>query len=262
MKLPKLSSTYWIRLAFLVAFVVLLWFDCYSLSERFSAATRAPSATGRPPETSSVLFNAASLSLFSISVFIAVLAIFGWGAIEETIRAAVKSETAERLKALEDELRGRALALGGFVMGEISVSDDYLSVTSAERLKNAVNGCTQGYELLKSVEGAGQYMALNNLLTYSCILGEKARRGFLLEGARKLRKVGEEHDVPNLLLTSCRTILTFSLDPQEKDDACRMIPDLQADPRLNPKEKREADYLASLCEKRAGGARREQPLRG
>jgi hypothetical protein len=242
MKFPRFSSIHRVRFAFLALFVLVVWFAAYEASKELLSPHQATRPIEHMGDLATILFGAASLALFVISIFLAFLAIFGWGAIEEVIR----SETKEELKALTEELRGRTLAISGFLMGESSVSDDYRYVTNAERLKSAIHDCEQAYRRLQDVEGAGKYMALNNLLEYSCILGDRARRGFLLEGARQLKTAGEEHDVPNLLLTSCRTVLTFGLDPKEIDQARTIVGDLITNPRLNPKEKREAEYLASL----------------
>jgi hypothetical protein len=252
-KLPRFTRSRWLVFTFLACFMALLWLTASAVSWKASGFTSLHLPTEHIGDLATVLFSGAALALFVLSIFIAFLAVFGWSSIEDTIRTEVKAKTDERLAAVEKELRGRAFALGGFIIGE-SISGDAAASPNEDLLLEAIRHSRTGYDLLKEVPGPGQYMALNNLLSYSCTLGDKARanRGYLLEGARKLRQAGEEHDVPNLLLTYCRSILIFSLEPREVDEACAIVADLNASQRrLTPKERREADALASLCLQRA-----------
>lgn len=251
MNLPRLSRANWLQFAFLACFMTLGWIAASAVSWRAIRSPQPLLQTEHVGDLATVLFSGAALALFALSIFIAFLAVFGWGSIEDTIKTEVKTKTDERLASVEKELRGRAFALSGFIIGE-SCAVGVPTTPSEDLLREAIHDCRKGYDLLKEVPGPGQYMALNNLLTYSCTLRDKENRGYLLDGARKLRQAGEEHDVPNLLLTYCRTVLIFGLEPREVDEACAMVADLvEAGSRLTPKQRREANELASLCMERA-----------
>jgi hypothetical protein len=198
-----------------------------------------------------VSLGAVSLALAAITILIGFGAVLGWRSVEKKVQESVATETQNRLKETERELRGRFLAVLGYVIGENSVDEDLTQPLSEERLREALKYCEQAYATLKGTNTSVEFLALNNLLGYSCVLADKSRRGFLLDGARALRAAGEQHDSPNLLLTYTRTMLTFGLEPKEVDDACRILEDVRLNPRLTEKQQREADLLASLCRRRA-----------
>ncbi len=200
-------------------------------------------------DRSAILFGTSTVALVLISLVIGGVAFFGWQTIKDSIRRDVESSTRNRLEQMEIELRGRSSALLGYTIGETSVDADYLHATNPERLREAKTLCQQGYNRLRKVGGAGEVMALNNLLMYSSILGDTSRRGYYLKRARQLRKAGEDLDKPHLLLTYCRIVLYFGLDPAEKDEACAIVQAVRAKEGLQEKERREADHLASLCMK-------------
>jgi len=202
-------------------------------------------------DRSAILFGTSTVALVLISLVIGGVAFFGWQTIKDSIRRDVELSTKRRLRRVELELRGRSAALLGYTIGETSVDADYLHATNPERLREAKTLCQQGYDRLRKVGGPGELMALNNLLMYSSILRENSRRGYLLEHARRLRAAGQELDRPHLLLTYCRIVLFFGLEPAERDEACSIVRDLQIREGLQEKERREADYLASLCTDRS-----------
>jgi hypothetical protein len=198
-------------------------------------------------DLTAILFGAAQVSLFIFSILLGVLTFFGWQAVERKISDAVEKATKEQLATVDNEARGRSFAIMGYIIGENSVNEDFTAPTSEERLREAISYCNQAYNFLKGSGLSAEFLALNNLLGYSCALGDTERRGYLLECARRLRKAAEEHGSQNLLLTYCRTILKFSLEPDEIKEACFMVEDIKSSSKLNKKQKREADYLASLC---------------
>jgi hypothetical protein len=240
------------RLAFVLSLIVGTWvFSLYLVR-------RAVAARPNLADQASTLFGAAQVSLFILSVHIGIVAVLGWQFIEGMIRRAVEEVTNKRLEILENELRGRSFAIQGYLMGEDSIEPDYSKWKNSkwkdeEHLREALFYCEQGYQRLKNSGLPAEFMALNNLLAYSCALGDKWRRGYLLDGARCLRAAAEEHGSPNLLLTYCHTILEFSLDPKELDEACLMVVDIGSNPSLDAKQKREADFLASRCRNRSSG---------
>ncbi len=205
-----------------------------------------------------ILFASGQVSLFVITIFIGILTLFGFAYFERKIEEAVKVETAKRLATLENEMRGRSFAIQGYVIGENSVNEDFTAPTNEERLREAILYCDQAYNFLKGTGLAAEFLALNNFLGYSCALQDKSRRGYIVACAHRLREAADEHDSPNLLLTYARTILEFSLDPHEVDQACDALDDVKTSPQLNDKQKREANYLASLAEKRSPASTRHR----
>jgi hypothetical protein len=245
-KTRKLSAGDWVKLASFTLAVLLLWFSLYCVSNKAFQA-----GGGRwPPalDLVTLLYGAASVTLIIVSILAAVLALFGWKALEDKVIESVEKATAKRIDSLENELRGRAAAIQGYLIGENSLTPDALGVTTPVRLAEAISYCEKAYENLKKVGGPAEYLPLNNLVFYHCLLGTTSRRGYLLESARKLRSTGEEHDAPNLQLTYCRAVLQLGTDEKERREACKMVSALLSHPRLTEKEKREAQHLASLCE--------------
>jgi len=237
-----------------VSLIGTVWLVAFSCAVKGLAARPKGMSS---PDLATILSSTATLALFVFSIFIAIALVVGWRIVEAKIREVVEAKTDQRLEKSENESRGRAFAILGYVIGENSVTPDFSAPLDEERLREAIFYCEQGYRFLKNTGLAAEFMALNNLLGYSCVLGDKSRRGHLLAEARRLRAAAEEHDAPNLLLTYARTILEFSLEPKELNDACSIVNDVRLNPRLNAKQKREADDLASLCQQRAG----EQPGR-
>jgi len=244
-------------------FIVLTLIGCFYLTK----ASLAASPEGwQHIDFSTVLSGMGTLALFIFSMFLAVAAFVGWSTVKDQIREQVEKVTNQRLEQAEREARGRSFAIQGYVLGETSVAPDLQNPSNEERLGEAISYSQTAYDFLKGTGLPVEFLALNNLLYYSCVLNEKtkARRGYLLGEAKRMRTAAEAHDAQNLLLTYARTILTFSLEPQEIADTCSLVADIVSDARtslrLNEKQKREADYLASLCEQRAGGrSERSEP---
>jgi hypothetical protein len=162
-------------------------------------------------------------------------------------RISVSSESVdERFLRLE----GKMLTWIGLVMGQASVdSTNSLRVLDEAKLAEAVSWCERGYEMLRKIGGPSEFMALNNLVFYSSVLGNKARRHFLLEKARILQREGEVHNSLNLLLTACYAVLKFEDDPHEKAEAFETLRGIQHSYKATDQEKREASfYLAHFTE--------------
>ncbi|HEX3525886.1 MAG TPA: hypothetical protein VH988_02365 [Thermoanaerobaculia bacterium] len=218
-----------------------------------------------------VFFGASSLALFIFSIFIAFFAVIGWQSLSEYVRgiavkeanSTLESKLKEKIDArvgqlevdriepmvkarlkLESEMRGRAMTILGYMIGEASLSPDSKSPGSErdrENLAEAVGLCEQGYEVLRGVGGSLEYMALNNLVFYLSAYGpDSSGRKILIEQARLLSKVAETHQARNLLLTAYRAILEHGTDPVEKLEAAGRLRALLKEGKLTARESREA----------------------
>lgn len=239
----------------LLGVIVLVWVSSFYLAR--TGIEALPKIKGTA-DLATILFGSASLALFFFSILVAIVAIVGWEAVEGKIRESVESVTSKRLEKVENEARGRSWAVLGYVIGENSVTPDFLEPLNEERLIEAIEFSEKGYALLKGTGLPAEFMVLNNLLGYACVLPDRSRRGYFLEGARRLRAAAEEHDSLNLLLTYCKVICEFSLEPREIEEAYSTFQDVRYSPRLNDKQKREADYLASLFSKKLQGRLRQR----
>lgn len=215
-------------------------------------AMEADAAAGTMTDGSNLmtlLFGASTISLGVFALLAGGFALFGWGSLKENVKKEVEESLRERIHVIEKELRGRSSNIVGYVIGENSVTPDGLSPSNQERVREAIQNCQEAYTLLKDTGLPIEFAALNNYLYYSCILGDTSRRGYLLTSAERLREAAEERNSYNLLLTYARTVLTFSLDQKQRDEACRLVADITKSAKLNEKQNREAMYLASLCQK-------------
>jgi hypothetical protein len=232
--------------------LILIWLKSFHLAATSYAAL--PDIKG-PGDLSAILFGSAQVCLFVISIVIAFFAIFGFKYFEGKIREAVKKEIAKRIDKVERELRGRSYGVLGYTIGESSVKPDFSAPTDEARLIEAIQYCDQAYGFLKGTDLPAEFMALNNLLIYSCAMSNRpkssrSRRGYILEGAYKIKEAAEEHDNQNLLLTFCHTILEFSLEPREIEEACSILKVIIDKGSINEKQKGEVRYLTSLCNNR------------
>ena len=239
-----------------------------------------------------LLFGAASIALFVFSIFIALLAIFGWqsvlGAVreiaEKSAAEGVKKMETDRMKPLEEswqavqrsfrdtidetiekrimrlehdkietmvaarkrleyEVRGRALNILGYFRGEMSLDSTTLEAKDdggKEGLAEAVQLCKQAYEYLKDLGEKEKYLALNNVVFYSCPLVDDSNRRQVVNDARLLRIAGELYGATNLLLTAGRAILRFGTDTTEKDEMRHTLGKLLTDQNISDKNKKEA----------------------
>lgn len=158
----------------------------------------------------------------------------------------------KKVQLLTYEMKGRIFAMSGRLLADASTDPiDPLKVRDSEKLNEAVALCQEGYELLDKIPGSAKFMALNNFIFYACILNDISRRHFLLEKARLLLGVGEEHDKPNLILTACGAIIQFSSNSEENEHAARAIFELAKSSRLSMKQRGEAViYLERFRESR------------
>jgi hypothetical protein len=272
-KILRLSLT-------LLISVLLIWIISYWISH--NAFQVRPGALG---DLATVLFGAASIALFILSMFIALVAVFGWQSLQENIRSSVETETrkaidrlvkermeplenelrtraerlvgrelGERMQPLENELRGRVYSILGLVMGETNIDPETFAPKDKDLLREAVINSRKGYELLQKTDSPGKYLALNNLVYYSSLVGDRSKGKLMLEYARLLRDAGQEHDARNLLLTYCRAVIEFALDPADTAEAYAIAHSIADDPTRPERERREAKlYLTSLQPSQAKG---------
>jgi hypothetical protein len=198
-------------------------------------------------DQATILFGSATVALVVFSLVLAVVAVFGYETIKRSARQEIEESLKDRLAILEAEMRGRVLTTLGFVIGEISLTRDSLEALDRDRMEDAIRNSEKGYELLHKVGGPAEYMALNNLVYYLSLMGDQSRGDFILEKAQLLRKAGQEHDAPHLLLTYCKAVLEFGRDGEEKRAARRIAEAVAANPRLSDRKRNEAkSYLASF----------------
>lgn len=205
-------------------------------------------------DLSGLLFGAASFMLAVFAAITAIAAIAGWQSIKLTIQERVDAAQKEveagnrrRIELLEKEMRGRALFGLGYMTGEMSIDPQILSVkeSNSSRMRDAIRLCELGYDFLKDVEGSTKFMALNNLIFYSCALGDEPRKDLILAHARVLKKAALENDAVNLLLTASRAFLQYGSE-QERRASREMILALKKR-ELTDQQLKEADlYLTSF----------------
>jgi len=198
----------------------------------------------------SLSFGSASLALFALSVLIAILGIFGWQAIHVYVQERVEVATREKIKIVESELRGRALSIQGYLLGDMSIDRKTLAIKDSERLDEAVELCAQGFDILEEVGGSVRFMSMNNLIYYSCVRDVKSRnseRGELLGLARQLQKEAWKYQSANLLSTACRAVLQYGDDKAEKERSRDILRQLMAGQvRSSDKERAEAKVHLDL----------------
>jgi len=170
----------------------------------------------------------------------------------ESLESEIKKQSAsleeKRIRPLEKEMLGRVHSILGYMLGELSLDRASLEVVDEVKIWEAIDLCEQGYGHLIGMNIPAEFMALNNLLYYSCCVKDESRREFLLSQAHRLKGAAQEHAQINLLLTAYRTVLVFSSDITERTEACEAIKAIMDGPRASQKEKREAMiHLKSLC---------------
>jgi hypothetical protein len=201
-----------------------------------------------PADFVTLSFGAASLALFALSILIAILGIFGWQAIHAYVQERVETATKEKIKIVESELRGRALSIQGYLLGDMSIDRKTLMVKDPERLDEAVELCVQGFDVLDEVGGPVRFMGMNNLVYYSCVRDGKsqnAKGSELLELARQLQKAAWKYQSANLLLTACRAVLQYGDDEKEKEDYRKILRHL-IDGRVRAKDREKAEAQVHL----------------
>jgi hypothetical protein len=211
-------------------------------------------------DLATLLFGTSGIALGVFTLLIGGGALIGWQAIENLVQNAAERATRARMGDLERELRGRFLAAIGMLLGlfyarsEKPDQDEEEKAVRADYLAESVQHCWQAYKLLKDTEGNGKYMALNNFLYFSSMQGSigtrGGTRGFLLEKAEELRRIGEEKNFWDGLLTYCAVVSIFGDEIRQLRDARDLSLELLDNKELTGRQKKEAALYAALLAKK------------
>jgi hypothetical protein len=241
----------WLKVALAAGGVVLIWaISFYIVIAALRLGVRSDDLPGLG-DLATLLFGAASLALFIFSLLIAGVAIIGYQTLRHWAREDIEAAMRGRIDMLERELRGRVHSVIGFMIGALHSTPDQLEQKEHKHfLSEAVWYCKKGYDILKDLTGKGQgrYMALNNLVYYSCLYGDELRRDELLTQARELKKVGQQYGHPPTLLTYCRAVLQYGSmeDLQNALSVAKITQQME----LTEREKKEATfYVTSISDK-------------
>lgn len=201
--------------------IIFLWMgSAYFLSEVLSKKPNPEALAPTTSDLATIFFGASSLALIIFSLLLAMAAIIEWQSLKRDVRKEIElADAAEkRMTRLEKELKGRMHTVTGLVIG--SLHSDPLAEQQDPRDKDylgeAIYYSQKGYKILKEIEGNGKYMALNNMLYYSCLLGNESRRDVFLAQAREIKEISEKYEdsqyIAPYLMTFCRVVLTFGSD--------------------------------------------------
>jgi hypothetical protein len=215
-------------------------------------------------DLATIFFGASSLALIFFSLVTAVAALIQWrdlkAEIDKDIKASeaaqariqvLEEKTEKKVQGLEKQLAARVNAAMGFMIGTIHSDpkeDGELTDKDRDYLAEAIDYCQTAYDTLKELEGNGKYMALNNLVYFSCVSGITPDSD-PLEGGRELKNVGlrrqkSPHNIP-YLLTFCRAMWTYSSEPGELREALSIVKNFEGR-QLTNLQKKEAAKLAAL----------------
>ena len=255
--LPRTVNS--LRVCFWASGIIFLWIGSAAFLSIVLSKKPDRGAIPTLGDLATIFFGASSLALIIFSLLLAVAAIIEWQSLKTDIRKQIESaEAAEkRVGRLEKDLRGRSLTIMGLMMG--TLHSDPLAEKQDPRKKDylaeAIYYCQKGYSALKDLEGNGKYMALNNILHYSCLLGVESRSDILLAQAKEIRDVGEKYEdsqyIAPYLMTYCRVALTYETNPEEIRKA-RAKADSLLEMNLTSLQRKEAAMIAaSLAKKMA-----------
>lgn len=233
-----------IKLTLALGLIALVWALAFFLVQQ-ADLTRIESTT----DLAAILFGASSIALFLLSMIVAFVSAFGWQSIVRAVRETARETVSDLNETSLTELKGRQLIFQGHLLGDLSIDQDTLEVTNRKRLAEAIDYCQQGYNLSGKIGGPAEYLALNNLVYYSAIAGERFRGDFLLNGARRLMTAGQEHNSLMLQLTACLVILQYGIDREEKRKAYEILSEIRASKHVPASDRAEAaKYLERIPE--------------
>jgi hypothetical protein len=236
-----------LALVLLLGLVVLIWARAWYVMKAAKEMKTPGGGAVSLADQAAILFGASTIALVVVTLVLGVVAVFGWQTIKDSVRRDIEEGTRKRFDSLATELRGRELSVLGHIHGTLSSEPDRLEATNLDRLSEALWNCEKGYTLLKKIEGKVALMALNNLVYYSCIQGDRSKSRDLLRKARELKDAGDEYHDANLLLTFCRAVLQFGTDPKEIEEARSVASEVLTRKDLTDLQQKEARfYLASL----------------
>jgi len=200
------------------------------------------------------------------SLLLAAAAIIEWQSLKGEVRKVTDAAEASldrvknleekvrgRLDSLEQEIRGRVDTVMGLMLG--TLHSDPLALKQKEDeedyIAEAVYFCQKGYDRLKDLDGYGKYMAMNNLLFFSCLLGKRSKRDVYLDQGRQLKEIGRKFDAAPYLLTFCRATLIYSSELAQLKEALSTAEEL-LDAKLTNLQKKEAAFLAASLRAKIG----------
>ena len=166
---------------------------------------------------------------------------------------AIEKEMRDRTDGIEMEIRGRTNAVMGAMIGTLH-SRPYRDPQDEEEkdwIAEAIHHIRSGYEILRKLEGRGKYMALNNLVYFTCLLGDKADRDEMLTYGREMLRVGRQSGpsyAAPYLMTYCRVALVYSSDRAELEQAKAIAQKLE-ETAFTKLQKREATFLVASLTK-------------
>ncbi len=245
----------------------------------FALSWRMPPKTTMPDvgDLMTIFFGVSSLALVAFSLLFAAAALVQWGQLQAEVRrftaageaTLAKVDTAtqtneERVNALdakiqksneklEQELRGRVDAVMGAMIGTLHSKPDSDTQTPDDLnyIAEAIHHCEAGYARLEKLEGNGKYMALHNLVYFSCLANVQGANDDLLLKGRQLKDIGRQHkdkaSSAPYLMTFCRVALLYSSDRSEIEQARGIAKSLER-MKLTSLQAKEAAYLAASLE--------------
>jgi hypothetical protein len=220
---------------------------------------RKPDPKALPPEIGQLtvtLFGASALGLMTFSLLLTIAAIIEWQSLRRDARKEVEmAEVLERrMTRLEKELKGRMHAITGLVIGSLHSNPltEEQDPQNEDYIAEALFYSQKGYKTLRELEGDGKYMALNNILYYSCLLGDEARRDTVLAQVRDIREVIERYEdsqyIAPYVMTYCRVMLTFVDNVDELKLAKKKVESLEKN--LTSLQRKEAAMLAASLDRK------------
>jgi hypothetical protein len=265
----------WLTVLFLGAgFICLVLVAANMLSIVLSRPVVSGHIAMTEAELTTILFGASSTGLILFSLLLAGAAIIDWRSLKREIETALERATeatrandervrsletivASRLLEIETELRGRVDAVMGAMIGTLHSKPDadLQDEEALDYISEAIYHIRAGYDRLKGSDVKGKYMALNNLVYFSCMMRAKEDQDETLQHGRELLEVGRQNRhlayASPYLLTYCRVILVYSSNRDEIEQAAAIATNLQ-EKGLTKLQRREANYLvASLTSKLA-----------
>lgn len=225
-KMMRIIKSQWLQILLWGSLLLFLWLgSAYFIAEILS---RKPAPNSLPPNLGDLtitLFGASSIGIIAFGLLFTIAAIIEWQSLKkDTRREAEMAEVAERrITHLEKELRGRMHAVTGVALGSLHSNPlvEKQDPINRDYISEALYYSKQAYKTLKEIEGDSKYMALNNVLYFSCFLGNESQRDTFLAQARELKNIAEKYEesqyIAPYIMTYCRVMLTFGAEADREE---------------------------------------------
>jgi hypothetical protein len=279
-----------LQVCFWASGIIFLWVGSACFLMQVVSAKPARNSIPSVGDLVTVFFGASSLALIIFSLLLAIAAIIGWQSLTSEVRKSVEASKAaeesssratkdneervdnlaqaiehriealadtieKRAKGLEQELKGRVNTILGLATASVH-SDPFAEKQKDEDrdyIEEAIHISRKAYADLKDLDSNAKWVALNNIVFYSCLLGLDAKRDQLLEEGRKLRGVALKYEespwtIP-YLLTWCRVVGLYGTDSGEVKQALAATRDL-LETKLSRLAAREATLIAASLERK------------